>query len=78
MLVRMSLMKDKDLYKRDWDTEGLVNFIGKHELCRLRGRAIAPASWSPERASFSECVRPFLDDVKNQLCRLKGRSLWFY
>ena len=39
MLVRMSLMKDKDLYKRDWDTEGLVNFIGKHELCRLRGRA---------------------------------------
>ena len=32
-------MKDKELYKRDWEIEGLVNFIGKHELCRLRGRA---------------------------------------
>jgi hypothetical protein len=33
-------MKDKELYKRDWEIEGLVNFIGKHELCRLRGRAV--------------------------------------
>ena len=40
MLVRMSLMKDKELYKRDWEIEGLVNFIGKHGLCRLRGRAL--------------------------------------
>ena len=39
MLVRMSLMKDNELYKRDWEIEGLVNFIGKHGLCRLRGRA---------------------------------------
>ena len=38
--VKMSLMKDKELYKRDWEIEGLVNFIGKHELCRLRGRAV--------------------------------------
>ena len=32
-------MKDKELYKRDWEIEGLVNFIGKHGLCRLQGRA---------------------------------------
>jgi hypothetical protein len=35
VLVRMSLMKDNELYKRDWEIEGLVNFIGKHESCRL-------------------------------------------
>ena len=35
MLVRMtmSLMKDKELYKRDWEMEGLVNFIGKNMSC---------------------------------------------
>ena len=26
-------MKDKELYKRDWEMEGLVNFIGKNMSC---------------------------------------------
>ena len=44
VLVKISLMKDKELYKRDWEIEGLVNFICKHGLCRLQGRASFSAS----------------------------------
>jgi hypothetical protein len=40
VLVKMRLMQDKELCKRDWEIEGLVNFIGKHELCRLQGLAL--------------------------------------
>ena len=42
MLVRMGLMKDNELYKRDWEIEGLVNFIGKHES--RAGYNVAPPS----------------------------------
>ena len=36
VLVRMSVGKDKELYKRDdRERQGLVNFIGKHEVCVL-------------------------------------------
>ena len=65
MLVRMSLMKDNELYKRDWEIEGLVNFIGKHGLCRLRGRASSP------RLSLSACnCLPFSPPGLNKSVRL--------
>ena len=35
VLVRMSVVKDNEQYKRERERQGLVNFIGKHLVCRL-------------------------------------------